>query len=86
MEMEQLVEQVRVWVKQKSREIDSANAEIAPDTDLLGTGLLDSLGLIELVAFIEESTKRRINLLDIDPEQFTTIRGLCQTALNGAAV
>ena len=86
MEREQLVEQVRVWVQQKSRAIDNASEAVTADTDLLATGLLDSLGLIELVAYVEETTKRHIDLLDIDPEQFTTIRGLCQAALNGAAV
>ena len=85
MQMEQLVENVGAWVKQKSSEIDGGKTEVTADTDLLGMGLLDSLGLIELVAFIEESTNRRIDLLDIDPEKFTTIRGLCQTAMNGSA-
>ena len=81
MDAEQLMETVRGWVENKSREIDNVMVEITPETDLFVTGLLDSLAFIELVVFIEEQSGLRVVLMDIDPEEFTTIRGLCNAAL-----
>jgi acyl carrier protein len=83
MDAEQLAGEVRAWVENKSRELDNGAIEIEPETDLLGTGVLDSLAFIDLVGFIEEQTGQPVDLLDIDPEEFTTIRGLCDAALAG---
>ena len=83
MDAKQLLGKVHGWVGNKSRELDDVTVEITPETNLLLTGLLDSLAFIELVAFIEEQTGRPVDLLDIDPEEFTTIRGLCDAALAG---
>ena len=83
MDAERLMETVRGWVENKSREIDNVMVEITPETNLLVTGLLDSLAFIELVEFIEEQSGRRVDLLNIDPEEFTTIRGLCDAAVAG---
>ena len=58
------------WVENKSREIDNVMVAITPETNLLVTGLLDSLAFIELVEFIEEESGRRVDLMDIDPEEF----------------
>ena len=85
MDAEQLAERVRGWVQNKSRELDNVAVEITPETNLLGSGLLDSLAFIQLVTFIEEHTGRPVDLLDIDPEEFTSIRGLCSAALAGTA-
>ena len=83
MDAERLMEAARRWVENKSREIDNVMVEITLESNLFVTGLLDSLAFIELVAFIEEQSGRRVDLLDIDPEEFTTIRGLCDAALAG---
>jgi acyl carrier protein len=53
---------------------------IEPDTDLLATGILDSMALVDLLNFIETKYGCRVNLLDADPAQFSTIRGLCELA------
>ena len=83
MDAKGLMETARGWVENKSREIDNVMVEITPETNLLVTGLLDSLAFIELVEFIKDQSGRRVDLLDIDPEEFTTIRGLCDAALAG---
>jgi acyl carrier protein len=58
--------------------------EIGRDTDLLATGVVDSLGLVELLNFMEVEYGYNIDLLDADPAQFSTIRGLCELALKQA--
>ena len=43
-------------------------------TDLLLTGLVDSLGVIEIVAFIEERLGIEIDPVDVVVENFQTVR------------
>jgi acyl carrier protein len=69
------------WVRKNGQATDPAGSEIAPDTDLLASGLLDSLGLIELIAFIESQDGCRVDLTDVDPADFSMVRGLCRLAL-----
>ena len=61
----------------------SLNTEIEPDTDLLTTGILDSMGFVELLIFMETEYGYKIDLLDADPAQFSTIKGLCELASKG---
>jgi acyl carrier protein len=56
-------------------------AEIADDRDLIADGLLDSVGFIELLLFVERETGYKVDLSDIDPSQFTTLRGLCAVVM-----
>ncbi len=48
-----------------------------PVTDLLETGLIDSLGLVDLVAAIEERFDVVINLMDLDLEHVRTVLAIC---------
>jgi acyl carrier protein len=84
-DVEQLIARVSIWVREKSQQTGPATLEITPETDLFGTGVLDSMAFIELVVFIEENTGVAVDLIDIEPEQFTNIRGLCQFALRNAS-
>jgi acyl carrier protein len=45
---------------------------IALDSELIEGGLLDSLGLLELVSFLEESFALNLPLDDFVPENFRT--------------
>lgn len=47
-------------------------AAIEVDTDLLLTGLVDSLGVVEIVAYLEESNDIVIDVLDVVIENFQT--------------
>ena len=47
-----------------------------PTTDLLETGLLDSMGLVELVAAIEQRFDVVINLMDLDLDHVRTVLAL----------
>jgi len=47
-----------------------------PTTDLLETGLLDSMGLVELIAAIEQRFEVVINLMDLDLDHVRTVHAI----------
>ena len=49
------------------------------DTDLLGSGLLDSLGLVELLVQVEETFGIAIDLEELEIEQFRSLRTIGAT-------
>ena len=49
------------------------NQPIEADTELLDSGLLDSVQIIELVAFVEDHFNVKIDVADIVPENFGSI-------------
>jgi acyl carrier protein len=48
-------------------------APIDADTPLFAAGAIDSLGIIDLIAFVESTTGRRIPLRKIDMRFFGTV-------------
>jgi len=59
-----IVEEIAV-----GRAIDS----VAHDEDLLASDILDSLGIMELVAFLEEKHGIKVSDSDLTPENFQTV-------------
>lgn len=54
---------------------DQLNVDVPdPDTDLIGTGLLDSLAIVMLIAALEESFGCVLPLDDFDIEHFRSAR------------
>jgi acyl carrier protein len=51
----------------------SGRTQLAGDEDLIDTGVLDSLGVFQLVAFLEENYRISIADTDITPENFGTL-------------
>ena len=49
---------------------------LAPDEDLISTGLIDSLGIMKLVAFMESTFGIKIDNEDIVPENFQNLNSL----------
>lgn len=47
--------------------------EITPDTDLLLTGLVDSLGVVQIVAWMEDRLGIEIEPVDVVLENFQTV-------------
>jgi acyl carrier protein len=47
---------------------------IEPDTDLLLTGLVDSLGVVEIVGWIEDRLGLTVDPADVVLEHFQTVR------------
>ncbi len=52
--------------------------ELPDDLDLLLSGMIDSIGLLELVAAIEEFAGREIDFEMLDPEEMTVVGPLCK--------
>ena len=48
----------------------------SPTTDLLETGLLDSMGLVDLIAAIEQRFEVVINLMDLDLDHVRTVHAI----------
>ena len=81
---EELVSQVVEWVESRNHNAGETNGRIESGTDLLAEGILDSVGFVELLTFIEEQTGRQMDLADLDPEEFAKIGGLCRHAMASA--
>lgn len=54
----------------------AAGIELGPDTALLGSGLLDSLGVIQLMVFLGEDRGIVIDDDDFTPENLGTVGSL----------
>ena len=52
------------------------HADLTASDDLLGTGVMDSLGILQLVAFIEERFGRQIPDEDVVYENFYSVEAL----------
>ena len=52
---------------------------IDADTPLFETGLIDSLGILHLIAFVEAAINTRIPTRLIVMKNFRTVRSICQT-------
>jgi acyl carrier protein len=77
----ELIDLVIDWIKQNKLPADDGNSQIAPDTDLINSGLLDSLKFIELIQFIEVQIGCQIHLMDVAPDEFTVVKDLCNIGL-----
>jgi acyl carrier protein len=52
--------------------------DLPEDCDLLLSGMIDSLGLLDLVAAIQEFAGREIDFEILDPEEMTIVGPLCR--------
>ena len=50
--------------------------ELAPEDDLLGSGLIDSMGVMRLVGFVEETFNIKIPPEDIVIENFMDVNAI----------
>jgi acyl carrier protein len=57
--------------------LDQLSIEVpSPDTDLIDTGMLDSMKLVELLVLIEQQFGIRIELEQIEIDDLRTVRGI----------
>ena len=57
---------------------DQANARLDPDTDLLNDGIVDSMGILQVVNFLEEKFGVQVSDDEITPENFRSLRVLTE--------
>jgi acyl carrier protein len=67
------------YVNRKLKETGRGSFEDLPDDcDLLLSGIIDSLGLLELMAVLEEFSGAEIDFELLDPEEMTIVGPLCR--------
>jgi len=71
-------------VREHKQSDELSDPEITEDTDLMAAGLLDSFAFIDLMLFVESQSGAKVDLSDVDPSEFTVVRGLCNLALSSA--
>ena len=67
------------WLRE---ELDDAEGLLRTETNLIEEGIIDSVGLIELVEFIEERSGLQIDLEEVAEDQLSSIDGLCEHLKN----
>jgi acyl carrier protein len=64
--------------------LESLHLEIpSPETDLLETGVLDSLGFVELVLHLEKEFGVKITLEHVEIDNFRSVERIAAFLLNG---
>lgn len=56
--------------------VGSGSAAVGPDDDLLLSGLVDSMGVMEIIAFMEEAFGITVDDEDIVPENFRSLKAM----------
>lgn len=65
--------------------LKSLHLEIpSPETDLLETGVLDSLGFVELVFYLEKEFGVKITLDQVEIDNFRSVERIAAFLLNGS--
>jgi acyl carrier protein len=80
----ELVQRVIQWVSQNRVSGSAENVPITPGTNLLAAGLIDSLGFVDLITYIESHEGCQVDLIDADPSEFAIVEGLCRLALKNS--
>ena len=73
---ENLVDVVRTYVLQTFPLARRRN--ISDDDNLLSSGVIDSLGVLEIVTFLQEKFSLEIEDDDLTPENFSSVRTISQ--------
>jgi acyl carrier protein len=74
MTQDQLLSLLTNWINTNKQA--SNDLQVSMDTELLGSGLLDSFDFLDLIVHIEGQTGHKIDLAVADPNDFSVVRGL----------
>jgi len=64
-------DRIITWVTEQQAEKGNI-VEVTPETDLLASGLLDSLDFLHLMTFIEEELNVDVPVEQLSPDNFST--------------
>lgn len=78
-----LIDQVALQLRAHGRDISPS--ELGDDCDLMLSGLIDSLGMLELTAALDEHLGFELDYEELDPEQMTIVGPLCEFVAAQAA-
>src|SRR5262245_27251101 len=79
--IEKTIQIARNWIVEHSPDANIKQVTITSTTHLLESGILDSIGLVDLLTFLEQTTGNQIDLHELEPKDFATLDGLCKAAL-----
>lgn len=55
---------------------DISTEDLAADYDLLAGGVIDSLGLLKVIAWLEDRFELAVDDIDLEPDSFRTIAAI----------
>lgn len=55
---------------------DLTPTQLPPDQDLLADGVIDSLGVLKLIAWVEHHFELAVGDTDLDPDNFRSVRAI----------
>ena len=64
------------WIRRNNSETEATNGEIDRSTNLLDGGVLDSIGFLDLIGYLEQESGGQIELLDAELDEIATVDGL----------
>ncbi len=77
--MDNLKEKIREFVcnslKERANRVNISICEIEDDCNLLESGLLDSMGFVDLMVSVEGHFDVEFHFEELDPSEFTTLSG-----------
>jgi acyl carrier protein len=68
-------QKVEAWITDQ-QDTATRQAKLDPDLDLFETGILTSLQVIELLVVIERSGGEKVDRMQIQPDDFRTLRAV----------
>jgi acyl carrier protein len=68
-------------ITERMKLLDLAPTEVDGSLNLVESGLLDSMGFVELVGSVENKFQVEINFEDLEPSEFTTLEGFVRCAV-----
>lgn len=74
MSLDHIEQQLRAHIQ--SVWLVETDKPVEPDEDLLRSGVIDSMGVMQLVSFLEESFGVAVDDLEIVPENFSSVRAM----------
>ena len=72
----QIREQIRQYIAKNL--LFSQTFKYSDDASFLGEGIIDSIGVMEIVSFIEQEFKISVDLGDITPDNFDSVGKIAQ--------
>lgn len=69
-----LLEFLRGLTPSAEAQLSETGGELDPDTDLIRTGIVDSLSIMQLIVFLEEETGAQVPLEDLMLDSIRTAR------------
>jgi acyl carrier protein len=57
---------------------EDRGATVTDDTQLIEEGIVDSMGLMQIVAFLEERAGVRVSDDDVTPDNFETVKAIME--------